>query len=539
MTPEPKFLRRFEQIRTSLRRYQGRLGPGRDGPGGGGRPRAPRLGRLPPRTAPAAAGVGLASGERWPRSSSSADGWSPRSDGGPSRGRPSRSRAGSRSSASGSGRSCSSPASPTSGSIAKGSGRAWSRPCEEETEERATPLPLDRVVRWRRVHALAALAAVPVAPAGRSRRSRSPEWRIAIQRAVLVERPYTTIEVMPGNVLVDQGEDVPVAVEVKGRPRKLVVLETRPVGKADAPWKSGSSDATGKGATPDREATVEKVKDPIEYRVVAGPAESPTFAIRVRYPLAIKDFEVKVTPPAYTGLDPKTTKGGDVQAVEGSVADLQDRLRRRRRARRRWRWPTRPAKAPKKGEPAPSPTVILPLRREGDALVATLDLTKDLDYKVVARTADGRVLPKNKYRIDVREDRAPRVVFDEPDEALEVHPIAEVRHRARVDDDFGLTRAGIVFRFNDGEEKTLILKDFPLAKGKKPKTSATPGGDAPDGDAGRDAAGQRHLLRLRRGQLPRHPEADRDRPPLHRPPRLQARVQAGRARAPATATRSS
>ena len=33
---------------------------------------------------------------------------------------------------------------------------------EAETEERATPLPLDRVVRWRRAHALSALAAVPI-----------------------------------------------------------------------------------------------------------------------------------------------------------------------------------------------------------------------------------------------------------------------------------------------------------------------------------------------------------------------------------------
>ena len=263
---------------------------------------------------------------------------------------------------------------------------------------------------------------------------------------------------------------MPVVVEVKGRPRKLVSLQTRPAGKADAPWKSEKL-ADPSAGTSRREGLLEKVKDPLEYRVVFGPDASGTFTIRVRYPLAVKDFDVKVTPPAYTRLDPKTTKGGDVQAVEGSVATFRiafDAL------------PVEAAlemvdpstKAPKKGQPAPSPT-ILPLKREGDSLVATLDLARDLDYKVVARTDDGRVLPKNKYRIDVREDRAPRVVFDQPDEALEVHPIAEVRHRIRVDDDFGLTRAGIVFRFNDGDEKTLTFKEFPLAKGQKPKTSAT------------------------------------------------------------------
>jgi hypothetical protein len=342
---------------------------------------------------------------------------------------------------------------------------------EEETEERASPLPLDRIVRWRRAYALSALALIPAVLLAIAA-LRSPEWRIAIQRAVLIERPYTTIEVKPGDVLVDQGENVAVVVELKGRPRKLVLVDTRPIGEKGTPWKIKPGILITKGPITRLETKIEKVKDPLEYRVVADwKTESPTFAIRVRYPLAVKEFDVKVTAPAYTRLDPKTTKGGDVQAVEGSVATFRINFDAE---------PSEAAlelvdpaqKAPKKGEPAPGPT-ILPLKREGNALVATLDLTKDLDYKVVARTADGRVLPKNKYRIDVREDRAPRVVFDQPDEALEVHTIAEVRHRIRVDDDFGLTRAGIVFRFNDGEEKTLIAKDFPITDQQKPKTNAT------------------------------------------------------------------
>jgi hypothetical protein len=69
-------------------------------------------------------------------------------------------------------------------------------------------------------------------------------------------------------------------------------------------------------------------------------------------------------------------------------------------------------------------------------------------------------LLKTDYKIEVLEDRAPRVAFEQPDEALEVHPIAEVLNRIRVGDDFGLTRAGIVFQFNNGEEQTLIVKDF-------------------------------------------------------------------------------
>jgi len=470
VTPEPKFLRRFEQIRTSLRRYQSRLGLAATILAA-----ATGLGLLAwsdydhelPRSA-RALGLAIASlatlfvlGRwlvaplRWwtqPRTALEIEGRFPEL------GQRIRTvvQYGGR---------------PAERIDQEGVRPSLVEALEEETDERSGSLPLDRVVRWRRAQALASLAAVPVLLLAFAA-IRSPEWRVAIQRAVLIERPYTTIEVQPGDVLVDQGDSVPVAVELKGRPRKSVVLQTRTAGKADADWKSRKLDEPAKGASR-REIVVEKVKDPVEYRAVAGPAASGTFAIRVRYPLAIQDFRIEVKSPAYTGLDPKTTQGGEVQAVEGSVATF------------RIAFDASPSEAAlelvdpspkplKKGEAAPSPArSIVPLKREGDALVATLDLVKDLDYQVVARTLDGRVLPRNKHRIDVREDRAPRVVFDEPEEALEVHPIAEVRHRARVDDDFGLTRAGIVFRFNDGEEKTLILKDFPLAPGEKPKTSAT------------------------------------------------------------------
>ena len=100
------------------------------------------------------------------------------------------------------------------------------------------------------------------------------------------------------------------------------------------------------------------------------------------------------------------------------------------------------------------------------------------------------------------EDRPPRVAFEQPDEALEVHPIAEVLNRIRVADDFGLTRAGIVFQFNDGDEKTLVLQDFHEGAGRSPDHGVTPG-NAAAGEARRHADGQRHLLRVRRGQLPR------------------------------------
>ena len=114
---------------------------------------------------------------------------------------------------------------------------------------------------------------------------------------------------------------------------------------------------------------------------------------------------------------------------------------------------------------------MIPLVPGGKAFTARLSITRDLDYAIVARTEDGRKLPKNGYHIDARADYPPRVGFDEPEEALEVHPIAEVLNRIRVADDFGLSKAGIVYRVNDGDEKTLVARDF-TAPSAKPQTGS-------------------------------------------------------------------
>lgn len=340
----------------------------------------------------------------------------------------------------------------------------------EETEARVEPLPLHSIVpRWP-VTAIAMLALAPIVLLGVAA-MRDPEWRIAVQRSVLVERPYTTLSVLPGNVLVDQGEDVEIVAEVKGRMRPKIMLESRRADRPGFAWKATRFRAPERGPQARCEMTLEQVKDPLEYRVVAGPARSVPFKISVRYPLEIKDFTVTLSPPSYTGLGPSKVKGGDMQAVEGTDAVLSIEF------------DTPPAEAvlelsdPSRNstgkDRSPATPTIVPLRREGEGFVAEMKLMEDRDYKVVAKSADRGPLPRNKYRIDVRQDRAPRVAFEEPEEALEVHPVAEVMKRVRVGDDFGVTKAGIVFRFNDGEEKALTFRDLTAEEGGKPQTSAT------------------------------------------------------------------
>ncbi len=327
---------------------------------------------------------------------------------------------------------------------------------EQETDNRVRPLPLDRVVPWTRAWAVAALAVIPVLFLVFAT-ARNAEWRIALSRALLSRRPYTTLAVAPENILVDQGDSVPVTVELHGRLKRNVVLYTRAAGQPSAAWKAVPLDLPDRGAPSKRQIKLEKIEKPLDYRAAAGSSSSPTYRIEVRYPLALSAFDVALKPAAYTGVKPSTVKGGDLRVVEGTEATFQIAFDA----------PTVEASlvlsdpsVHSSKEKAPKAPVVIPLKSSGTTLTAELKLTKGVDYQILASTADGRIFPKHQYKIEVLEDRAPRVGFEQPDEAIEVHPVAEVLHRIRVGDDFGLTRAGIIFQFNNGDEQMLIAKDF-------------------------------------------------------------------------------
>ena len=53
------------------------------------------------------------------------------------------------------------------------------------------------------------------------------------------------------------------------------------------------------------------------------PGVEPDLPVEVRYPLALKSFDVALKPPAYTGVAPSTVKGGDLRVIEGTDATFQ------------------------------------------------------------------------------------------------------------------------------------------------------------------------------------------------------------------------
>lgn len=330
---------------------------------------------------------------------------------------------------------------------------------EADTVKRAQPLPLDAVVPWKSLAVASLLAAVVgLSLAGAS--AIDWEWRAAAQRAFLGEEPYTKITVEPGNLTLKEGESEIVHVTVEGRIGKQIALWSRRTDEDGGQWEAEILAADDAEQRDERtlvfEHQFDRVRHPLEYRIAAGSSTSPTYRVEVLYPLKIDRMQATLLAPEYTGLKEQVVDGGNISGLAGTQVRLEVELDR----------------VPQEASLAlcdvsrrkDSPEVAtLPLTIDGKILRTSFELVSDQEFAVVAKAADGMDLPENKFRIRVRKDEPPQVWFESPSEALEVHSLVELLMRIRVSDDFGLSRAGIMFEVNNEEEYPLLAHDFQAA----------------------------------------------------------------------------
>ncbi|MGH7202080.1 MAG: hypothetical protein ACREJB_15860, partial [Planctomycetaceae bacterium] len=143
----------------------------------------------------------------------------------------------------------------------------------DETSAKTRPLGIGVVVPTRRMLAVAALATAAVA-ALLAGAALDWEWQTALRRTLLADVPYTRLSVDPGNVLVDEGKSVHLAVTLRGRTDREVLLLSRPSKRAGADWTETLLDpAAAKDAgtrTVEHVAKLPKITEPTEYRIIAG-----------------------------------------------------------------------------------------------------------------------------------------------------------------------------------------------------------------------------------------------------------------------------
>ena len=368
------------------------------------------------------------------------------------------------------------------------------RALETEAAVSTLPLQLEGLVPNRRLIATTSIAAGLLSVVAIASILHS-EWRTAFRRAMLAKDSFTQLIVDGGDVIVNRGGEVTLTAATQGRIRENVTLRTRPINPIhlvsvatslendrspkivpptgeEPSWNIGTFSVSD--AEPTSEgglvytATFSNVSDAFEFQWLAGPEASPIHRVDVRSPLQIKTIAIEVTPPAYTGLPRTVSNSGNFDAPEGSHAVIAIEL----------------DGVPESARLVMTPTTMLPIDNnepevieahiEGQVLRFKTKMTADFNWRIEATSVQGMPVSETSYRVRVRKDAAPAVSFEEPSAPLDVHSLAEILMRIRVRDDFGLSRAGIVFQINNEEEHTLISEDFQQVADELASIGSTP-----------------------------------------------------------------
>ena len=263
-------------------------------------------------------------------------------------------------------------------------------------------------------------------------------------------------------------------------------------------------------------AKLDRLTKPVEYRVTAGELASAVYRIDIRRPLRVEEVKIELTPPSYTGQPTSTSLDANLSVLQGTVAKFSIQFDKpvksaslvfapRKqphdeddknepevvplelgRGQKSEQQSVRSQRSAVRGEERQSNRTAEVRSQKSAALTSAaltsealtsasieLALNEDRNYSIVAEAEDGTSLPENKYRIRVRQDQPPQVSFESPDDAIEVHTLAELPMRVRVRDDYGLSKAGVIFQINNEQEVPLIAQNFETVVAAAKEVAAT------------------------------------------------------------------
>ncbi len=260
------------------------------------------------------------------------------------------------------------------------------------------------------------------------------------------QQPLFQLVVKPGNARVRRGGDQLIEALVVGLDASGIQLRLRRAGSAQ--WESLPMEPNPAG--PGHVFLLAGVTEDVEYQVDARRLRSPVYRLSVADLPRVEKIRVRYRYPAWLGLPEKVEDpGGDVRAVEGTVAELEIYTDR----------------------PLPNGVLLLDdgsrlaLAPSGDRLLkAQLEVRRDGAYHVAALHGGAPVRLTEDYFIEAQPERAPEVRLTRPGRDARVSPIEEVVVEAEAADDFGLRSLEITYSVNGGEPRTVPL---PLTSGAK------------------------------------------------------------------------
>lgn len=202
--------------------------------------------------------------------------------------------------------------------------------------KRAAALPLERLAEWparRRWFSIAAASLLVALGAAIAGGPRTPRVLAHIADPASAPRAPIGLRVTPGAQEIEGGATVVVRAYVHGTAARARLLTRRGAAWVETNMGNAGEKEAREGARPGERAyelRLPNLKEDLHYRVRAGDAESPAYALSVRDLPRATGYRIRYDYPAYTGLKPEEMQAltGDLAAPRGTKARLEVTLSR-------------------------------------------------------------------------------------------------------------------------------------------------------------------------------------------------------------------
>lgn len=288
------------------------------------------------------------------------------------------------------------------------------------------------------------------------------EWSAVHERQSLAEKPATLqptqepgvpfeIKVTPGDTEIERGSRLLVeATFGEAVPPVATLVVSDPDGQER---ERLPMTATVEGR--DFGALIPRVDKDARYRIEFGKDQSDSYQITTFLFPALERADVKITPPAYTGLPQREIKNTlKVTAMEASRLDFTFKVN----------------KPVKEAELFGEDKTVLPLKASADdptVLTASMEALKSQRWRLHL-VDDKERANKNPpwISIKVQENQLAKIEIVFPKRDIQVSAIQELPVEARVWDDLGVTQSGVSFSIA-GKTKEVTFKHGTTQPSKK------------------------------------------------------------------------
>jgi len=246
--------------------------------------------------------------------------------------------------------------------------------------------------------------------------------------------------VFPGNKTVLKGEDVPVKVWSSEAKVASVDLSLTTFNNAETVKLQKSRDDTFR-------YTIESVKDSLRYYAAVGKAKSPAYQISVLELPLLRNLQVKVTPPAYSRLEPYMLEEnvGDVNALKGSRLQISGECN----------------KTIAEGKIVFESGDSLAVDVVGQRLTASFSLQEDDSYFFELKDRHGYASNNPiEYHLKVIPDQYPFINVPVPGRDVDLGEDMLIPITIEAQDDYGISRLQLAYQIIPGGEGELDSTRF-------------------------------------------------------------------------------